>query len=78
MSKTTEAYLKALWLRAAKDAHDFISGHTEPWTPSLDSEYLELRDHANHLYYEWMAVKTGRKAQDVASAVTESVHSRYD
>lgn len=78
MSKTTEADLKALWLQAVSDTQSFIAGHQGGWTPAADSEYLRLRNRANNFYYEWVAVKTGQKVQDVAYAVTESVHSRYD
>ena len=69
---------KAAWLQATKEAQDFIAGHTGPWTSALDSEYLALRNRALDLYYEWQAEVTGKSAEDIAYAVTESVHSRYD
>lgn len=69
---------KAAWLQATKEAQDLITGCTGPWTSALDSEYLALHTRANNLYYEWQAEVTGKTAQDVAYAVTESVHSRYD
>jgi hypothetical protein len=69
---------KAAWLQATKEAQDLLTGDVGPWTHTLDSEYTVLRDRATRLYYEWQAEKTGKSAQEVAYAVNESVHSRFD
>lgn len=69
---------EAAWLQATKEAQDFHAKHTKTWTLQVDSEYLELRDYADHLYYEWQAIKTGKTAQEIAYAVNESVRSRFD
>jgi hypothetical protein len=79
MTKTqTASDLKALWLQADNAKLDFYNRLTTPWTPEEDAKYLELRDCADRLYHEWVAEQTGKSAEEVAYAVNESMHSRFD
>ncbi len=79
MNKTqTASDLKALWLQADNAKLDFYTEHTNAWTPEVDAKYLELADKADRLYHEWVAEQTGKSAEEVAYAVNESMHSRFD
>jgi hypothetical protein len=79
MTKTqTASDLKALWLQADNAKLDFYTEHADSWTPEVDAKYLELRDCADRLYHEWVAGVSGKSAKEVAYAVNESMHSRFD